>query len=355
VLPDKVVLMSILYQSSPSFTMAPLVSVLLPFYQADDHLLYNSIESIVKQSFRDWELLLVSNNAGESSLAIAHYWCSQDRRIRLIYEHKQGIAWALNSGIRNARADIIARMDADDVALPDKFEKQYGVLMEHPGLDVVATQTAFASAGVPNSEGYKQYVDWQNSIITPSQHYINRFRESPVAHPTVMFRKQLVERFGLYSTAAIPEDYELWLRWMDYGVRFCKIPEPLLIWNDHPHRLSRGHANYSVEAFYRVKSWYLSWWLRHHVPDDKKIIVCGTSRQCIERAEMLIAYGISIYGYTDVRLRKMQQHRFIKHELLEPSSHFLINFISQRGTGDKIREYFSANNFKEPGNFILAA
>ena len=86
-------------------------------------------------------------------------------------------------------------------------------------------------------------MDWQNQILSPKQHWVNRFKESPVAHPTVMFRRELIDEHGLYSVKPIPEDYELWLRWMENGIRFAKIAEKLFVWTDSSNRLSRVHQN----------------------------------------------------------------------------------------------------------------
>jgi hypothetical protein len=123
-------------------------------------------------------------------------------------------------------------MDADDISYPDRLQLQFEFFEKNPAIDVVASQTAFVS-DIPGSEGFSIFVDWQNSIIRPEDHALYRFIESPLAHPTVMFRRKLIKKFGLYSTRAVPDDYEMWLRWMDHGVPFYKIPQPLLAWNDH--------------------------------------------------------------------------------------------------------------------------
>ena len=102
---------------------------------------------------------------------------------------------------------------------------------------------------------------WTNGLLTHEEIALARFVESPLAHPSVMFRRSLVERWGGYAEGAFPEDYELWLRWLDAGVRMEKLADPLLIWNDSPTRLSRRDPRYAAEAFYRVKARYLARWL----------------------------------------------------------------------------------------------
>lgn len=331
----------------------PKVSVILPFYKAGIEF-DKAVQSIAEQGFTEWELLLISNNANTEALEIARKWIQADARIKLLHEPEQGIAVALNTGLKQAKGDYIARMDADDISQVSRFEKQLAFLDNHPDTDVVSTQTKILSS-LPDSRGYSLFVDWQNSIITAEQHSVLRFIESPLAHPSVMFRRNLIDKFGFYDTGNVPEDYELWLRWLHHGVKFYKIPEPLLIWTDHEKRLSRNHENYSREAFYTIKCHYLAKWIRQTVPIEKKIVVCGSSKICRKRAALLTEAGINIYGFTDVNPRRRKQADFVDYTLLsEPASWFLVNFISKRGVGESIRRHFTALGFKEGRGFILA-
>ena len=331
----------------------PLVSVLLPFYRAGDELDV-AIGSIVDQAFSDWELLLIDNNADEIARRIAAQRVASDPRIRLLQEPRQGIAFALNRGLEMARGELIARMDADDVSDPRRLARQVAFLHENPGAGAVATQSTFRPA-LPRNTGYRLFVQWQNAILSAEEHAVSRFIESPLAHPTICFRKSLVDRFGPYDTGRVPEDYELWLRWMDHGVRIYKIPEPLLQWNDHPGRLSRNHENYSREAFYRVKCRYLARWIQRELPQHKKIIVCGGGKTGRKRAALLTEAGVDVYGFTDVKSRPNRAHRFLPiGGLKSPEPWFLISFISRRGVGSAIRQHFTALGFKEGRDFIIA-
>lgn len=275
------------------------ISIILPFYNSGNEL-DKAIESIASQTYPHWILILISNNGSATGIKIAERWIGTDNRIRLITEPQQGIAFALNAGLRVTDTEYIARMDADDVSHPERLEAQIAFLNENTEIDVVSTQTTFDSA-IPGSTGYSLFVDWQNSIITPGEHAISRFIESPLAHPSVMFRRSLIEKSGLYDTGPVPEDYELWLRWFDQDVNFHKTPRKLLTWTDHPQRLSRNHENYSKEAFFNIKCHYLAKWIKRTVPSDKKIIICGSSRIGRKRADLLKELGVDIYGFTDVK------------------------------------------------------
>lgn len=331
----------------------PCISVLLPFHNTAPTL-DAAITSIAAQTFTDWELLLIDNASSDESNAITQRWVAKDDRIRLIEEPNAGIAHALNTGLAQAQGRYIARMDADDISHPERFAKQVKHMDTHPEIGVLGTRTTFATS-VEKSSGMRWFTEWQNAILTPHEHYVKRFVDAPLAHPTVIFRRELVEQHGHYNTGPLPEDHELWLRWMDAGVRFEKLPEELLTWNDHAQRLSRTHANYSVDAFFTTKAKWLAKWLKPKL-NGRPVIIAGTSGMCRERARLLEADGIAIAAFTDVKPRIVPGYPFIGHgELPASGEAFIISFISQRGTGDRIAEFLISRGLMEGSDFVLAA
>ena len=330
-----------------------MISILLPYHNATTTI-DGAVASIVAQTFTEWELLLIDNASTDESGSVAQRWAERDQRIRVLHEPHIGISHALNTGLAQAQGTYIARMDADDISHPERLAKQVAYLDAHPEIGVLGTRTAFASS-VPESRGMQAFVQWQNNILSPHEHYVKRFVDAPLAHPTVLFRRELVEQFGGYDTGPLPEDHELWLRWMDAGVRFAKLPAELLTWNDHAHRLSRTHSNYSVDAFFSTKVKWLAKWLKRRL-NGRPLIVAGTSVLCQERAALLEAAGIAVHAYTDVKGRGVPGRTFIPHDQLPPAGEaFIVSFISQRGTGDRIAEYFRGLGLCEGVDFILAA
>lgn len=331
-----------------------MVSILLPFRNATPTL-DAAIRSMAEQSFREWGLLLINNASSDESAFIAHEWSCRDPRIKVIEEPTIGIAHALNTGLKHATTPLIARMDADDIAHPERLARQVAYMDAHPEIGVLGTRARFETT-VEKSSGMAWFVNWQNTILTPQEHYVKRFVDAPLAHPTVMFRRELVNRVGGYSTEPLPEDHELWLRWMHQGVRFAKLPEELLTWHDHPQRLSRTHANYSVDAFFTTKAKWIAAWYRMKHTDQRPVIIAGTSGLCRDRAVKLEAQGMRIHAFTDVKKREVPGYAFIPHDELPPSGEALvISFISQRGTGDRIAEYLASRGLVEGEDFILAA
>ncbi|MBK8341441.1 MAG: glycosyltransferase [Flavobacteriales bacterium] len=329
------------------------VDILLPFRDAE-RTLEQSIESMVRQTFSGWKLLLINNGSSDGGPTIAEHWAARDARINVIHEPIIGIAHALNTGLKGGVAPFIARMDADDIAHPERLAKQLAYLQAHPEIGVLGTRTRFETS-VEKSSGMAWFVSWQNAILTAHDHYVKRFVDAPLAHPTVMFRRRLIEAHGAYNTGPLPEDHELWLRWMDAGVRFAKLPEELLTWTDHKDRLSRTHSNYRVEAFFTTKAKWLAQWLTQEL-DGRKVIIAGTSGLCQARVALLEAEGVRVDAFTDVQRREVQDYAFIPpNDLPAPGEAVIISFISQRGTGDRIADFLASRGLVEGEDFILAA
>jgi glycosyltransferase involved in cell wall biosynthesis len=330
------------------------VSILLPFHNASSPLTA-AIRSIAGQSFREWELLIINNASSDESASIARDWSRRDPRIKVIEEPTIGIAHALNTGLMHTTSPLIARMDADDIAHPERLARQVAYMEAYPEVGVLGTRTRFETTVEKNS-GMAWFVNWQNAILSPHEHYVKRFVDAPLAHPTVMFRRELVDRFGAYSTDPIPEDHELWLRWMHHGVHFAKLDEELLTWMDHPQRLSRTHPNYSIDAFFTTKAKWIAAWYTRKFTDRRPIIIAGTSGLCRDRAAKLEAQGLRIHAFTDVKKREVPGYAFIPHDELPASGDALIiSLISQRGTGDRIAAYLASRGLVEGEDFILAA
>jgi len=237
----------------------PKISVILPFFNAEQTL-DRAISSIYQQDFKDFECILVDNNSTDNSRTIAMDWQSRDTRFKVFNEEIQGVMFASNKGFEQAVGVYVARMDADDRAYPERLRLQAIFLDDHPAVEAVAGLVKHV--GDPDTTaGFRRFVEWSNSLQTYSEIYSRRFIESPIVNPTAMWKKETMERCGGYLAGDFPEDYEMWLRWLDMGVKIEKIPEVLLDWHDSEKRLTRTDSIYSDRSFYEIKSRYLAKWL----------------------------------------------------------------------------------------------
>lgn len=336
----------------------PAVSVILPAYNAAPTLA-RALHSIQEQSCQSWELILIDDGSTDGTLSVARGVAARDRRIRIVSQAHSGLVPALNAGIACARAPLLARMDADDESHPERLEAQVAFLDAHPAIGLVGSLVQFG--GDPaQAAGYALHVEWLNTVLTPDEIALNRFVESPFAHPSVMFRRDLVERFGGYGSGDYPEDYELWLRWLEADVRMAKAPRVLLTWHDGVSRLSRRDPRYALEAFYRCKAVYLARWLRANIDPARAILVWGAGRLTRRRAEYLAAERIRIHGYVDIDPRKIGR-RYGDQVVLAPSQIpaadrcFVLGYVAKRGARELARAQLCSRGFREGIDFLIAA
>lgn len=339
--------------------MPPLVSIVMPVRDAAATL-PAALESLRAQTLAGVELLALDHASSDRTPEILQAWAAgqADRRV-LACPRALDFAEVLNRGISLARGALIARMDADDVCAPDRLRRQAEHLLQQPDIGVVSCRVAFGGDRAAQA-GYARYVDWSNTLLTHEELALARFRESPLAHPSVMFRRELVDRHGGYRAGPFPEDYELWLRWFEAGVRFAKLPDTLLTWNDPPGRLSRVHPNYAPEKFYAVKADYLARWLARHNPRHPEILVVGAGRVTRRRVETLIAAGIRVAAWADLDPGKIGRTYHgapvIHHDAIPaPGAAFVVPFVSAIGAPEHIRALLESRGYVRGRDFIEAA
>jgi glycosyltransferase involved in cell wall biosynthesis len=281
----------------------PLVSVVMPVCNGAATV-GRAVAGIRAQTLADWELIAIDDGSTDDTRELLYSLARQEPRIRVVPRPHEGVVAALNAGLVVARGPLVARMDADDEAHPERLAEQAAFLRaeNNRGLGLVGCLVEFGGDRQA-SAGYALHVDWINSLVSPEALALNRFVEAPLAHPSVMFRRELLERFGGYRAGDFPEDYELWLRWLDAGVRMAKVPRPLLRWNDPPSRLSRTDARYSPDAFFRVKAGWIAREVRRSAR-GRPVYVWGAGRPTRKRAAHLETHGLRLAGYIDVDAKK---------------------------------------------------
>jgi len=332
----------------------PLVSVVLPYYNAETTL-DRAIRSIVRQNMEDWELILVDNGSTDNSSRVAENHASGDLRIRLVYEPERGVVHASNTGCHIARGAYIARMDADDESLPQRLGLQSDFLNKHVDYGAVAGRVEHV--GEPGSTGgFGRFVAWSNALVSYIDILNRRFIEQPLVNPSAMWRRETMLTHGLYRSGDFPEDYEMWLRWLQEGVKIGKLEEMVLKWYDSPGRLTRTHARYSDQAFYRVKSRYLAEWLEQHNPFHPSVWVWGASRISRRRARILEEYGVRITAYIDTKATRQLDQRLVYYQdLPRAGKGFILTYIRQMDNREKIRGYLEEKGYTEGRDFLMVS
>jgi len=278
----------------------PVVSVILPFRNAAPTI-GAALESLLGQTLRNLEIWAVDDCSNDGGREIAAALAESDPRLRVISSKSpHGIVAAVNSAWPVCRSDLIARMDADDLSLPIRLEKQAACLQSQSDLAAVSSLVEVPSA----AGGFQRYIDWSNELTLPEQIHRERFVECPVVNPTMLARRSAIEAVGGHIDTVGPEDYDLWLRFLDAGHRIAKVPEVLYQWSDLPSRVTRTEDRYSEANFLRTKIPYLA---KLPTVRSRGVLICGAGPIGKTVCQLLQSEGVDVHGFLEVSPRRIGQ------------------------------------------------
>ena len=229
----------------------PFISVVMPVYNAAPFL-DDSISSILEQTFNDFEFVIFDDASTDNSLARLREWAARDERIRVYESEKQlGLSGSSNAVVAHARATIVARMDADDIAHPERLERQWEVIQNGPDVAVVGTLC--------------NGIDARGREVRPRDRWrlVRRSKYIPFPHGSAMFRRDMFDRVGGYDETAVgAEDQELFTRMATQG-RIVTLPDVLYSYRYHANNATlfngvravaenHSHNGDSLAAYYML-------------------------------------------------------------------------------------------------------
>lgn len=224
----------------------PFASVIVPVY-GTEIFFQESIDSILTQSFTDFELIIVSDSPSENLKKLLDSYQQKDARIIVIFRKKRGLISALNTGCKLARGKYIFRMDADDICLKTRFEKQINFMEQNPEIGVLGS--------------FLEEIDETGKVCKisafPTDPKIIRYQlffDCCIAHPSVIMRRNIVESVGFYSCDSYSdEDTDLWIK-ISQITSIANYPEILLKYRIHNANISRNcHSRESDLARLKIK------------------------------------------------------------------------------------------------------
>jgi glycosyltransferase involved in cell wall biosynthesis len=334
--------------------MGALVSVLLPAKDAAGTI-DAALESLVGQTFTDFEVLAIDDGSRDDTRARLDAWARRDPRIRASSTGGVGLVGALTRGLAEAQGPLIARMDADDVSLPQRFAESVARLEREPSLAGVGTGVEIVRVDRPASPALVGYGRWLSSLTTPERLFADRLVESPLCHPSVMLRRAVLERLGGWRDGDFPEDWELWLRLLEAGERLVCLPAVLHRWTDHDGRLTRTDARYRQAGHTALRADVLARRLA-----GQPIGIWGAGERGVSLAKALLARGARVERFIDVNPRKLGQRihgaRVVwPDDLLAPGEEHVIAAVGASGARAEIRAFLESRGFVETEHFTCAA
>ena len=279
---------------------SPLISVVMPVYNAGVYLA-EAVASILNQQDVSLELILVNDHSSDDAIQNLAEELIKDCRLKIISSDGYGVVAAMKAGFAHTQGIYIARMDADDIALPNRLSQQLHYLQQHPEIGIAGAQIKIISDSNV-AEGFSLYEKWLNELCFPEDIERELFIESPIPNPTAFFRREVYETLNGYQDPEWAEDYDMWLRAHALGIKMGKPKGILLHWRDHEKRLTHCDNRYNNKLFMKAKAYYLS---RSHHLKHRKAIIWGTGPTGVYIYDILNQHNVEVEAFLEIDPRRI--------------------------------------------------
>jgi len=332
--------------------MSPRVSVIMPVHNGGAYL-REAVDSILGQSLADLELLIVDDHSDDEAISGLDI---QDSRLRVLTGSGRGVSHAFNTGLGQARGAFVARMDADDIAMPRRLETQLGYLEHHPDVDICGGCVEIFPAQRVGG-GNRRYQEWLNACRDPATIRRELFVESPIPNPTTVFRRRAIERLEGYSDPPWPEDYDLFLRADAMGMLMGKPADTVLRWREHDGRLTRTDSRYSIASFQQAKAHYLA---RGRLAEAGEVVLWGAGPGGRLFHDLLQGEGIKVAGFLEVHPRRIGGEKrglpvWPIEQVRDLHGSMVLVAVGAAGAREKIRRFMQENHWVEGEAYLFVA
>lgn len=251
-----------------------MISIILPFKNAEPWIA-ETIDSILAQSYKDWELICINDHSTDSTALIVTGYSNKHENIQLLNNKEQGIIPALQLGLKSSLGKYITRMDADDLMPPFRLEKMLSAMESSPPKTIITGKVSYFSDS-KISEGYNKYQKWLNDRVDHQDHYKHIYRECVVASPNWLARKKELSKFLIFDRLIYPEDYDMTFHWYSNDFKIVGLDEITLYWREHPQRTSRNSSTYDQDSFFKLKS---QWFLKLNEIKNQSVAILGAGQK----------------------------------------------------------------------------
>lgn len=271
-----------------------LISILIPFKNTENFIA-ECVTSIIKQNYKNWELLIVDDGSTDSSYSIVKKLADKNPKINLLKNPGKGIIAALKFAFKTSKGELITRMDSDDIMTPNKLDVLANSLLKH-GKQHVALGLVkyFAKDGI--KDGYKNYEIWLNNLTKTGNNYSEIYKECVIPSPCWMVYREDLKACGAFNPDTYPEDYDLAFRFYKHNFKCISCNEVVHNWRDYSSRASRTDDNYAENHFIPLK---LNYFLDLDFDKNKTLIVWGAGKKGKQIAKHLIDKEINFKWICD--------------------------------------------------------
>lgn len=271
-----------------------LVSILTPFKNTEKFI-GECLQSIISQSYKNWELLIIDDNSTDNSYNIVNAYAEDEPRIKLLKNTGNGIIDALKLALKTSNGEFITRMDSDDVMTENKLEVLVTLLKKH-GKKHVATGLVkyFSEAGI--SDGYQTYETWLNGLTKTGSNYDEIYKECVIPSPCWMLYREDLLACDAFNPNLYPEDYDLTFRFYKHNYKCIPNNQLLHYWRDYSYRTSRTHVHYALNHFIDLK---LMHFLDIDYNQSKNLVIWGAGHKGKLIAKTLVEKNIDFTWICD--------------------------------------------------------
>ena len=270
------------------------VSILIPFKNTENYL-NECLDSIVKQTYVNWEVICVNDHSIDSSLGIANKFALSNPKIKVVNNKGNGLIDALKTAYNLSTGNLITRMDSDDIMLSNKISSMAEDLLNFGAGHIALGMVKYFSEKELGN-GYKNYETWLNSLTSKGLNFNEIYKECVIPSPCWMVHREDLEKVNNFESEIYPEDYDLAFRFYQIGLKCIKSNKVLHMWRDYPNRTSRTNSNYADNSFLKLK---INYFLKLSYNENKKLVVWGAGKKGKKVASILNELKVSFLWVCD--------------------------------------------------------
>lgn len=321
----------------------PLISILTPFKNTADFL-PECLNSIISQTYINWELLIVDDGSTDNSYKIVEKFANKDSRIKLFKNNGKGIIDALKTAYSNSSGTLITRMDSDDIMVNIKLNNMAYQLLKHgKGHISLGFVKYFSENGI--SDGYRKYETWLNNLTLTGNNFSDLYKECVIASPCWMVYKTDLDRCDAFNPNRYPEDYDLVFRFYEAKLKCIPSNQILHYWRDYSWRTSRTHEHYAMNYFLDIKMFYF---LKLNYDANRPLVLLGAGGKGKTMAKQLIEANVKFTWICDNpnkigrNIYDVFMHNYHKiHELENPQ---VLVSVANEEAQTEIKQLFNSKN-----------